>query len=166
MKQTNIMTRGYENPAQDPKVKQKMKETCKDRYGCEHPMQDPNISEKCSNNSYNVKEYSMPSGDIRFVQGYEPFALDIILKTYKEEDIITSRKDVPELWYEFENTKHRHYVDIYIPSINKCIEVKSIWTYELDTDKVLAKQKSAKDLGYQYEIWIFDNKKQLINTIV
>ena len=59
-------------------------------------------------------------------------------------------------------TKHRHYVDIYIPSINKCIEVKSIWTYELDTDKVLAKQKSAKDLGYQYEIWIFNNKEQLI----
>ena len=41
------------------------------------------VSEKCSNNSYNVKEYSMPSGDISFVQGYEPFALDIILKTYK-----------------------------------------------------------------------------------
>ena len=166
IKQTNINVRGVEHPAQDPEVKQKMKETCKGRYGYENPMQDSVISKKCADNCYKSKEYTMPSRSIRFVQGYEPFALDILLNTISEDDIITDRIGVPEIWYNFENTKHRHYIDIYIPSINKCIEVKSIYTYETDKEKVLAKQKAAKELGYQYEIWIFDNKKQLINTIM
>ena len=46
MKETNLAIRGVEYPTQDPKVKDKMKETCKDRYGCEHPMQDPNCFRK------------------------------------------------------------------------------------------------------------------------
>jgi len=39
----------------------------------------------------------MPSGDIRKVQGYEPFALDILVKKYKEDDIKTDRKDIPRI---------------------------------------------------------------------
>ena len=165
-KQTNLKNRGVENPFQSSEVREKYKQTNLKNLGVKHPMQDSSIAEKAIHNSYNNKEYIMPSGKICFVQGYEPIALDILLKNISEDDIITSRKDVPELWYNFEDNKHRHYVDIYIPSINKCIEVKSIYTYETDKEKVLAKQKFAKDLGFQYEIWIFDNKKQLTNTIV
>jgi hypothetical protein len=112
-----------------------------------------------------MKNYKMPSGNIIQIQGYENFALDelIINEKINESDIITGCKNVPEIWYNDENNnKKRHYVDIFIPSQNKCIEVKSTWTYTKQIDIVLLKQKAAKELGYKYEIWVYNNKKEKI----
>ena len=82
-----------------------------------------------------------------------------------EEDIITGCRNVPQIWYNDEqNKKHRHYVDIYIPSQNRCIEVKSTWTAEKKKDNIYLKQDAAKELGYQYEIWIYNNKKELVEV--
>ena len=50
------------------------------------------------------------------------------------------------------------YVDIYIPSQNRCIEVKSDWTYNIKTNNIALKQLAAKELGYNYEIWVYDKK--------
>jgi len=52
----------------------------------------------------------------------------------------------------------KHYVDIFIKSENKCIEVKSTWTAEKKKDNIFLKQNAAKDLGYKYEIWVYDGK--------
>ena len=73
----------------------------------------------------------------------------------------------PEIWYikESDNKKSRHYVDIFIPSQNFCIEVKSTWTFSRKNEDILAKQKAGKELGYKYEIWIFDSKGNIINQI-
>jgi hypothetical protein len=49
-------------------------------------------------------------------------------------------------------------VDIFIPSQNRCIEVKSEWTYNQQINSVLLKENAAKELGYNYEMWIYDNK--------
>ena len=35
--------------------------------------------------------------------------------------------------------KHRHYVDIFIPSQNKCIEVKSNWTAKINQNNIFLK---------------------------
>jgi hypothetical protein len=51
---------------------------------------------------------------------------------------------------------HRHFVDIFIPSKNLCIEVKSSWT--MQKPNVFFKQTSGKLLGYAYEIWVYDCK--------
>jgi hypothetical protein len=48
-------------------------------------------------------------------------------------------------------------VDIFIPSQNFCIEVKSTWTMEKNIEKVFQKQEAGKKSGYNYEIWIYDN---------
>lgn len=56
------------------------------------------------------------------------------------------------------NKKRKHYVDIYIPSKNKCIEVKSDWTFEKGGDNIFLKQKAGKALGYEYEIWVYNKK--------
>lgn len=73
-----------------------------------------------------------------------------------EEDIITQRTDVPEIWYiDKTNKKRRHFVDFYITSQNRCIEVKSTWTNQ-DKNNVFEKQDAAIKLGYKYDIWIFD----------
>jgi len=108
--------------------------------------------------SYNIKHYTLPSGKIIDYQGYENYALDelLLVEKIKEDDIITSRKNVPEIWYNDRNNKRkRHYVDIYIKSQNRCIEVKSTWTNQ-EKNNVFQKQISAKDLGLKYEIWVYD----------
>jgi hypothetical protein len=115
--------------------------------------------EKIVKNSYNKKEFIFPSGKSELIQGYEHFALNELLKkeNIEENDIIIGCKNVPKIWYKDENGKlHRHFVDIYIPSKNMCIEVKSSWT--IQKSNVFSKQNSGKELGYNYEIWVYDCK--------
>jgi hypothetical protein len=137
----------------------KIQQTNLERYGVKNTLQDPDIAEKSSKNAYSLKKYIFPSGFEIDCQGYEPFALDEIIKTIEEKDIITNRKKVPEIWYiDEDNKSHRHFVDIFIPSQNKCIEVKSTWTAHKKQDNIFKKQEAAKQLGYEYEIWIYDSK--------
>ena len=76
-----------------------------------------------------------------------------------EDEIKTGCKNVPTIWYNDENgKKHRHYVDIFIPSQNRCIEIKSTWTAKKKQDSIYLKQNAAKELGYKYEIWVYDGK--------
>ena len=114
---------------------------------------------KTSKASYSRKDYTFPSGKIIKVQGYEPHALDELVKTINEDEIKTGSINVPEIWYNDEKCKeHRYYVDIFIPSQNKCIEVKSTWTAKKKKDNIFLKQNAAKKLGYNYEIWVYDSK--------
>ena len=106
----------------------------------------------------------MPSGKIIKVQGYEPFALNYLLALYKEEDIVTNRKDTPEFWYYTTDLKkHRYYPDIYIKSVNMVIEIKSTWTNikHIEVDE-LKKQCVIKN-GYKYKKLIFDSKGVILN---
>jgi hypothetical protein len=103
----------------------------------------------------------MPSGEIRLVQGYEPFALDILIKTYTETEILTDREFVPNIPYIFNSKKCIYFPDIFISKDNKIIEVKSTWTYKCKGDKIKEKAEAVKSLGYEYEIWIFDDKRNL-----
>jgi hypothetical protein len=116
--------------------------------------------------SYCKKEFIFPSGKIELVQGYEPFALNdlIINDKINESDIIVGVLNVPEIWfYDENNEKHRYYVDIYIPSQNKCIEVKSLYTYNDNINTNLLKESAALKMGYKFEFWIYNNKGQRIN---
>ena len=116
--------------------------------------------------SYCKKEFIFPSGKIELVQGYEPFALkELIELNIIENDIVTGSKNVPIIWYiDKKGKKRRHYVDIFIPSINKCIEVKSLWTLNKENSNIFEKQNEAKKLGYNYEIWVYDVKGNKIAT--
>jgi hypothetical protein len=165
IKAYNLENYGVEYYFQSEDKKEKSKKTCLEKYGVEHPMQNPEISEKASKNAYQMKKYTLPSGKIIDYQGYENYALDIILKDKKinENDIISKRTEVPKIYYKFEDKERIHFVDIYIKSKNRCIEVKSTWTFEKNKDKVFEKQKAGKKAGFEYEIWIFDNQGNLVD---
>ena len=145
-------------------IMNKRRKTCLEKYGVEHPAQNPEIMAKCSKNAYKLKDYILPSGNIIKIQGYENYALDEILRDgILEEDIINGCKNVPEIWYEDKNNiKRRHYVDIFIPSQNKCIEIKSTWTAEKKKDCIFLKQQAGKDRGYEYEIWVYNKNGEKV----
>lgn len=50
----------------------------------------------------------------------------------------------------------RNFPDIYIPSENKIIEVKSKYTFEVNQKVNLLKEKSMKDAGFNFEFIILD----------
>lgn len=161
IKNINKNKYGVENPLQNEDIKNKTIDTCLIKYGVKNPMQNSKIAEKAANNSYQTKIYTFPSGNKIKYQGYENFALDELINSKIEEnDIFNKKIDVPEIWYFDENNiKRRHYVDIYIKSLNKCIEVKSHWYFNKSKNIIFKKQNAAKQLGYNYEIWVYDNKR-------
>jgi hypothetical protein len=158
VKQTCLKKYGVENAAQNSIIKEKMKKTNLERYGVENAAQSQEIQEITQKNAKKYKEYKMPSGNTVKVQGYEPFALDELIKTYKEDDIKTERKEVPRITYTVNNKQRYYFPDIYIPSENKIIEVKSTWTYKSKQDNIQQKADATKKAGYDYEIWIYDSK--------
>lgn len=164
---TNLERYGAKNPFQSEELKQKIIETNIKKYGVKNPSQNAEIAQKNKKNAYKLKDYIFPSGKIIQLQGYEHHAINKLLNEYKikEEDIFTDYNDVPEIWYMLENIEHRHYVDIYIKSLNKCIEVKSEYTWKKDENKNKQKQIYANKLGYIYEFWIFNEKGTLLNVI-
>lgn len=188
---TNLQKYGVENPQQNYEIKNKSYETnlkkygvkhyvktteCKlkiietniERYGVPHHSQNAEISEKMIKNAYNKKLYILPSGKTIFIQGYENFMLDYLLsvENIDEDDILTKRNEVPEIWYNDKTEKRRrHYVDFYIKSQNRCVEVKSTWTNQ-PKNNVFEKQQAAKDLGLKYEIWILNKDGEVLDKYI
>ncbi len=186
IKNTLKINYGVEHPMQLDSIKDKIKQTCIEKYGVEYPAQNPEVFEKAQKNAKRLKDFTMPSGAIRRVQGYEPFALrDLLAAKYEEEQIKTGRSEIPRIKYKagsaigidgqtLREEKDRYYFpDIYIPHENRIIEVKSTWTYKCKTDFVIQKGEAAKAAGYNYECWIYNGKGERVvcdepkrNTII
>jgi hypothetical protein len=167
IKDTCIEKYGVENVFQSELHKDKIKNTCLEKYGVENVMHNSEIAARAFSNMAKKKPYIFPSGIEVMVQGYEPFALDVLIKIDKldETEIETQRENVPEIWYyDPAGNKHRHYVDIYIKSQNRCIEVKSTWTFQMEHCYIFEKQTFAKLLGFDYEIWVFSENGELVDT--
>jgi hypothetical protein len=182
IKQSNLHKYGVEYISQSEDYKKQIKETCLKKYGVPHfshlkevqdkitktnlkkygithLMKNPEYLDNMLKKSYKFKEYTLPSGKIIKIQGYEHYALNelIIHNKINELDIITGIINIPLIkFYDLYNEERDHHPDIFIPSQNKFIEVKSTWTFQ--KPDVLLKQHAAKELGYKYEIWVYDKK--------
>lgn len=58
--------------------------------------------------------------------------------------------------------EHRYYIGIFIPTENRCIEVKGEWFYKRDKNILKLKKQEAEKLGYKYDLWVYNKKKEKI----
>ncbi len=162
-KQRQVMQTKYgaDNPMQNKAIRTKQSQTCMKKYGVDNVMKVPEIYHKAQN-SFEKKDYKLPSGKIAKLQGYEHFALDILLENYNEDQISYEKEDIPVVQYTFNDKSCKFYPDFYISHENKIIEVKSIFTYSRFEQKNLTKIKECAKQGYEIEFWIFDKKGKFV----
>jgi hypothetical protein len=130
------------------------------KHGVYTPMHNCDVLNKLIKNSYKSKKYILPSKKTILLQGYENLALDILLKTYKEDDLITDLQNIPKINYEYNKKSHIYIPDIYIKSANKIIEIKSEYTYKSLLLKNICKALYSRKNNYDYEFWIFYKVKK------
>jgi hypothetical protein len=158
-KATCLAKYNVEHYSKTTKFSESHKATCLAKYNVEHHMKLLKYFEKC----FKYKEFKMPSGSIRKVQGYEDYVISKLLLKFEEFDIISSTREINSLIgyidYFDKNQKHRYYPDIYIKSINTLIEVKSEYTYNRQKEKTNLKLEQARKNGFRSKLIII-NKKQ------
>jgi hypothetical protein len=156
--ETNLELFGVENPLQCSLIKQKKDNTCEEKYGAKDIMHNPEIFEKVVKNSFKKKEFVLPSGKKITYQGYEDIAFNELLQSLNENDFTNDVKVMPKIIYDFDGKKKRYYPDIYLPSQNRFIEVKSEYTFKRCLSQNIAKQAQMFKDGYLFEFWICTTK--------
>lgn len=152
-KETFFTNYGVSHATKIPETIEKKKKTMKDKFGVEHYSQDPNNYEKVVKSMYVSKEYIWKTGEVSLVQGNEPIVLrELEEKGYTYEMVLTGATAMPEIWYDFEDSTHRYFPDIFIPNENLLIEVKSPWTVTLNVEKNQAKFSAVKNAGFDFKL--------------
>jgi len=163
-KATCLEKYGVENPQQSQIIRDKTKETNLERYGVEYCSQNTEIFEKMMKTRFKRKPYTFKSGETIECQGYEPWTLKDLEQNYNYtyEDYMNEPKE--EFWYDTnDGKKHRYHNGGDIPFLkeNKLIEVKSDYTFYADFYVNLLKSQCVLEKGYDFEFWVYDNKKEL-----
>ena len=160
---TNYKKFGVHTYTKTAEYRERHKETCLRKYGVEHPSQSPEIQEKTEKAALSFKPYTLPSGTIVNIQGYENLALDLLLKTHSEMDIKIGRMEQPEIWWiDDDGKQHRYFSDFYIPSTTTVIEVKSTWTFEKSAIKLAILRPTIEEQGYKFSILVFNDKGDVV----
>lgn len=173
-KETCLTKYGIENPSQLTATKTKVKQTKLQKYGDENYCNVEKIRENIikryandenwqhRNSSY--KKYKLPSGKMIYVQGYEPYALDYLLKTYNENEIICEKNKIPKFEYSLDNKNHYYFPDLYIPKENLVIEIKSHWTLNKHINEYILKKDAVLKQNRNFLLLIFQNKGKLLKN--
>jgi hypothetical protein len=187
MKLSNMKNLGVEYPLQSANIHNKIKSSNLETYGNEvflasnagkqlmtdlhgfpNAMQCPLFLEKAMKNAHRRKDYTLPSGKIVSIQGYEGYCIDYLLSDYnvEEDEIVTEMSLVPKVMYLLESDQsiHRYFMDIYLKDKDVGFEVKSAWTYHSEPEKNKAKWlKASKVCKNGFFVVVFDEKKNLIS---
>ena len=165
-KSTSIDKFGYDHPMKSAIVKAAVSNTIYDRHGYPWYVIVPEFSIKGHNlHGFKSKEYYMPSGKIKKIQGYENWALDILLESFNEDDILLgteTRVLTGPIRYN-DGGKIRMYTpDILLVKDRRIIEVKSWYTYLKNKDVNELKAEACALEGIDFEFWVFDKDKNLM----
>jgi len=151
----------------------KRRKTCLERHGVENAFMKPDARIKSAKSNSSGREYTLPSGRIIGVRGYEDIAINILLEDYSEDELMfddrTCQYQLPVFNYLNVNQHTvKYYPDIYIPEENKLIEVKSPWwwdgkgspKYDSRLQNNLRKKDAVISAGFKYEVWLFTDRDQ------
>jgi hypothetical protein len=143
----------------------KFEQTMLRKYNVTNPAHNKQMLNKILHNGLTTKDYSLPSGKIVKIQGYEDRAIEQLLESgILEEDLVIG-DDITPIKYTYNDKPSVYYPDIFIKSLNKIIEVKSDFTFLRYKNKNLAKKKACEDLGYLFEFYIYNRKDKYENEL-
>lgn len=116
------------------------------------------------------KSYTLNRKEIK-VLGYEHYALDWLRKqNIRSKDICAGERNVniPAISYFFKGRQRTYLPDIYLPKLNRLVEVKSTYTLGLnksDTFRtVRQKARACKEQGYDFKLLVFSTKGNKMKT--
>lgn len=148
------------------KLKEKAVETTMRNHGVRHHAQSEKIYSKILSSAFKTKEFIFPSGKVVPYQGYEHYAILLLLEEgHEEEDIVSCHESVMGFMYEDGETKRKYYPDLFVPSSNLVVEVKSTWTYEKtpeEKQRVLKKLEACRREGYNTRLLVFSPKGEIL----
>lgn len=164
--ETMLKRYGKEHALQVPELKEKLLNTYKERFDAEHPFHTDGVYSKVLRSCFKVKEFTFSSGRVVPYQGYEHFAILLLLEEgHKEEDIVSCHESVMGFMYEDGETKRKYYPDLFVPPSNFVVEVKSTWTYEKtpeEKQRVLKKLEACRREGYNTRLLVFSPKGEVL----
>lgn len=126
IKQARIRKTGYEFSLQDPAALENFRATCRKRYGADHFMQNKTVYKRIAStrSTLHLYEVSYRKRTYCLIGSYEVFVLRVLLARYRSTDVRSSFDLHPLENY----TGQRYYPDFHLRSVDKYLEVKSIYT--------------------------------------
>jgi hypothetical protein len=163
-KETCMKKYGVENFLETEMAQQKSQKTCMEKYGVRFASQHPLIFNKIKNNSFKRKPYTLPSGKIIYLLGYEPKFLNYIFDNnlFQESQINYSPPAI--IYYSQKQKRSYYYPDFYIEKYNVIIEIKSSWTIKKDKN-YKKKRNACLKQGYRH-ILVLDNNFDEFNKFL
>jgi hypothetical protein len=132
--------------------------TCLNKYGVRHTNQNLETMIKIQKNAFKLKYHE--NMNFYYRGSYEKDFLDFCFS----KNINISLFD-DELYYQYNEKTHRYYPDFYHKETNTIIEIKSEYTFQLDYEINLLKEKCSKE-KYNFLFIIDKNYTQFINYIL
>lgn len=164
---TLMRNHGVDNPLKSPAIREKIRKTCMERYGVDNPMKFAAFFDKAMK-AFKKKPYTLPSGRIAELQGYENLTLDqFFAEGYTEDDfVVDDRENIPTIDFEYKGRWCKFYPDTFIKPCEwwprgLIIETKSTFTFRRWRRKNMFKYYAALDAGYDMCFWIYDKKHEL-----
>lgn len=162
---TMVARYGVEFAMQGEQGRAAYRATCLSRFGATHSRKNSAFFRTIKKGMFGFKPYTLPSGRVLHLQGYEGLVLTELLATYPESafDFDT----LPAVPYVDPQGRERVYhPDIFIPGENLIIEVKSWWTLKENYELNRAKQLACIAAGYRYQFHIKDPRHLKHTTVV
>lgn len=142
-------------------------------WGTPCTLMNPEVQKKGWARLSAPKIFTLPSGRVISLRGYEPEVLQHLLTTrYSESDFDFDTNLSIDYTSPITGNPSSYYPDFYLPKLNKVIEVKSEYTYALGPDSYegvtnLAKAAAAKQkYDFSFAIWkdgeLLDNDSLLV----
>jgi len=159
---------GVSNPSQIEDVKKKKEVSCISRLGFANPSQSPDVQAKKTKSS-KKKIFTSSAGKKYELEGYEPHAIERLLKLGIDDDDILTGKQIIErigsVAFLCGEKKHFYHPDIFIISQQKIVEVKSEYWYHRQLDLNKMKRDAILNLGLKFEFWVYDTflKLRILN---